>query len=173
LILFLENVYSKFDIEKNDKVTLDSFNKAVSKEPELLEIFDYFNEGIIDAAQPPSEEEAQNIKFIQELEQLQSKIFYLKALIKNKGNIFPEEPQLSRERTPKGSQMNIGSIFQLNKPEDYKYASPGLLTSPPQEEIERKNSMLQSLDTKIRRSAFFEHLREGSSNSKLFLIKTC
>lgn len=135
-----------------------------------MEIFDYFNEGIIDTVQPLSDMEYQNQELIQELEELHSKVNHLKSLLKSKGNIaWPDDIQASikKDTSLRPSQIPRGSLFQIHKPEEFKLTSPGVGSSY----LEHKASMLQSLDTKIRRTALFEHLKEGSGN-KLY-VKKC
>ncbi len=166
--MFLEDVFRKFNPEKTNKVTLDSFKVAVSKEPELLEIFDYFNEGIVDAINSNSQQENQNLEYIQELEQLYSKISHLRTLLKGKN--CHEEPlpsSMYKERSPRTSQIP-SSVFQVHKPEELRLSSPGMLTSPQEE---RRGSVLQhSLDNKIRRTILFDHIREGSSKKMIFFL---
>jgi len=158
----LEDVFRKFNSEKTNRVTLESFKAAVSKEPELLEIFDYFNEGIVDAINSNSQQENQNLECIQELEQLYSKISHLRTLLKGKNCHEEHLPSsMHKERSPRTSQIPVSSVFQVHKPEELRLSSPNMLTSPQEE---RRGSVLQhSLDNKIRRTILFEHLREGSS----------
>jgi len=166
LNLFLEDVFRKFNSEKTNRVTLESFKAAVSKEPELLEIFDYFNEGIVDAINSNSQQENQNLECIQELEQLYSKISHLRTLLKGKNCHEEHLPSsMHKERSPRTSQIPVSSVFQVHKPEELRLSSPNMLTSPQEE---RRGSVLQhSLDNKIRRTILFEHLREGSMEEDL------
>ena len=167
LAQFLETVFQKFNIRRSDKVTFDDFKKAVSKEPELLEIFDYFNEGIIDTVQPLSEFEHQNQALIQELEQLHSKVNQLRALIRGKGNNLFDDIQTSIQKVNslRGRTSVIPGLLGHNKQDEVNVASGGPLSPG---NFERKPSMLQSLDTKIRRTALFEHLRRDTGNLYFF-----
>ena len=147
-------------MNEDERVTLESFKIAVSKEPQLLEIFDYFNEGIIDAVQPPSEFDQYNQQLIEDIEQLHVKIAQLKSILKGKNGLSEDTHlMLPRDKTPKTSIIPRSSVLQVHKPEDVPINSSHINNSP---QIERRNSMLQSLDIKIKRTALFEHLREGS-----------
>ena len=43
---YIKEIFKKIDIQKNNKVTLEQFNQVVSKEPNLLEVFDVLNKGL-------------------------------------------------------------------------------------------------------------------------------
>lgn len=132
------------------------------REPELLEIFDYFNEGIIDTVQPLSEFEHQNQALIQELEQLHAKVNQLRTLIRGKGNNLFEEIQtgIQKVNSLRGGRTSVIPPGFLGHSKQEEINMPSGALSPGN--FERKPSMLQSLDTKIRRTALFEHIRRDT-----------
>ena len=85
---FIENVYGKFDIHKDDQITQESFKKVVLEEPHLLEIFDYFNKGISESLNPIGEIDPRDQKIIEDVENLENNLLTLKTYLEGKNEVM-------------------------------------------------------------------------------------
>eukprot|EP00330_Aristerostoma_sp_ATCC50986_P004913 CAMPEP_0114580828 /NCGR_PEP_ID=MMETSP0125-20121206/5023_1 /TAXON_ID=485358 ORGANISM="Aristerostoma sp., Strain ATCC 50986" /NCGR_SAMPLE_ID=MMETSP0125 /ASSEMBLY_ACC=CAM_ASM_000245 /LENGTH=72 /DNA_ID=CAMNT_0001772599 /DNA_START=459 /DNA_END=677 /DNA_ORIENTATION=+ len=71
-------VFAKFDYEGTGKVTFENFAKVYEKDPQVLEIFDYFNKGIVDSIGPNTELDAREKKIVEDLEDIHSNMDKIK-----------------------------------------------------------------------------------------------
>jgi len=136
---FLTTVFTKFDVNNTGKVTSQNFKDVVTQEPQLLEIFDYFNQGIIDSVQPNTELDQQDLHIIDDLENLHTRLNQLKEQIgqgKFENNEAPRDSQ-------KESKVKEGHRHGLISPHG-----------------ELKTPVVSSLDTRIKKTIFFEPFRE-------------
>jgi len=144
---FIESVFKRFDTENKGQVNFDNFKQVYQREPHLLEIFDYFNKGIVDSIGPVQELDEREKHMLEELEGLHEKINKIKNYLY-------------------GVTDNIESLHQL------KDATPNSRHSQFMRSLTRQSrgQLLQHLDTNIRRTIFFEPLREESGKGKHFLF---
>jgi len=139
LDIFLDAVFNKFDVEESGKVTVGNFKDVVSVEPQLLEIFDYFNQGIIDSVQPGTELDQKDLHIIDDLENLHSRLNQLKEYIESK-----QETNSEAYKDPQSHSQ----VKELKRVE----------TSSPHGEL--KTPILSSLDSRIKKTIFFEAFKD-------------
>ena len=135
----MTTVFTKFDVNNTGKVTSQNFKDVVTQEPQLLEIFDYFNQGIIDSVQPNTELDQQDLNVIDDLESLYTRLNQLKEYI-GSGKLENSEAKKDSQRESK--------VKELPK--------PGLVS--PQGEL--KTPVVSSLDSRIKKTIFFEPFKE-------------
>jgi Ca2+-binding EF-hand superfamily protein len=110
LKLFIDDVFSRFDLYKDGQVTLESFKKVVAAEPKLLEIFDYLNKGISDTLNPFSETDTRDKRMAEEIEELEKNLNAIKKYLEG-GN--EEELLIASKQTERFSMRNSA---ELNSP---------------------------------------------------------
>ena len=143
-------MFPRFDTENQGSVTLQNFLTVVEREPQLLEIFDCFNQGILDSVQPNSEQDKKDLGIIDELEHLYGQLNKLKEFVGGRGDIDVQRSQaLTKSQVVAASQ----SAFKPMQIESFK--QPEL---SPRNEL--KTPIVSSLDSKIKRTIFFEPFRE-------------
>lgn len=147
---FIESVFKKFDLKNNGEIYFDAFQEVIKKEPQILDIFDYFNKGIVDSIGPPTELDNVDKKVIEELEILHNRVTKLKDFLSNGMNENLE--------TPKGNKPTSKSSINNTRTE-MKYS--------------KGSQIVHHLDSNIKRTIFFDPLRDESDYlSALHLGKT-
>lgn len=134
---FLTNIFQRFDIEDKGRVTAQNFGTVVAKDPELLDIFNHFNQGIIESVQPNTELDQKDQNIINDLEQLYGKLNQLRIFVNGKADAL-ELPQ---------------DDVAENKAD---YLKPDSLS--PRAEL--KTPIVSNLDSLIRRTIFFQAFKE-------------
>lgn len=147
----MEGIFQRFDINNDNQVTLANFKYVVARNPQLLEIFDYFNQGIIDSIQANAELDQRDLVIIDELEHLHNKLNELKAYLGGKNEQL--EPVRTSTKIAKTGEFN-----HLQRPEH---------TSPISE---LKTPIVSSLDSKIRRTIFFEAFKNEQGKFQVRVI---
>jgi len=142
LDIFLDAVYNKFDVDQTGKVTNGNFKSVVSVEPQLLEIFDYFNQGIIDSVQPGTELDEKDLHIIDDLENLHTKLSQLKEYIDGKQEVNSE---IYHKEVPPPSYSQVKELKRIE-------------TSSPHGEL--KTPIVSSLDSRIKKTIFFEAFKD-------------
>ena len=117
LDIFLDAVFNKFDVDGSGKVTVENFKSVVSVEPQLLEIFDYFNQGIIDSVQPGTELDQKDLHIIDDLENLHSRLNQLKEYIEAKqettSEVYRDPQSHSQVKELKRTKINIKACHSI------------------------------------------------------------
>ena len=129
---FIENVYGKFDIYKDDQITQESFKKVVLQEPHLLEIFDYFNKGISESLNPFGEIDPRDKKVIDDVEILENDLLTLKAYLEGKNEIIYTSKVAEKLMT-----NHLRNSIEINSPiiKNLENISKSIFLKPFQEEI--------------------------------------
>lgn len=135
----MTSIFQRFDIEDQGRVTSQNFATVVARDPQLLDIFNHFNQGIIESVQPNTELDQKDQNVINDLEQLYEKLNQLRIFVTGKAEAL-ELPQ--------------------DEPGENKadYLKPDV--SP---RAELKTPIVSNLDSLIKRTIFFEPFKEGPS----------
>jgi len=129
---FLEIVFQKFN-PVDGKVYLPNFIELCNKEPQILEIFDYFNKGIVDSFGPIAQLNEKQQQILEELEGMHSKIGALKDFL----NGITDDIGSVRHSKDKIGSINAKSLLDVSK-----------------------GHVVQKLASNIRRTIYFMTLQE-------------
>lgn len=91
----INTVFQKFDLSGDGKINLENFKAAVIKEPHLLEIFDYVNQGFQESMNP-FEVPPQFKELEANIENLEKNLIEIGGLIEQNPNEISEEGEIKQ-----------------------------------------------------------------------------
>lgn len=135
-------MYQKFKPE-DDKVVFSSFTSVCQAEPEILEFFDYFNNGIVDSIGPVASYNQKQIMLLEELQAVTNKLVQMKDFLSG----MTDDLDFNNNNRKK-------TIITVPTRNSINPTSKNSIPDP--------NKVFHRLDSNIRRTLFFIPLQEES-----------